>query len=465
MTTVTHETKSPSVWKTLSFSTGLGLANLTGSSIATLLLLYYTAVTGISPWWYALAQTLYAVYNAINDPLVGYLTDKNRPGMLRFGKRFPWIVIGIVGAVVMMQLIYNVPQGFYKNDVVLFFWLLLSLCLFDTFYSIFYVNYMSLSPVTFRTENDRRRLGISNTFASTLMLIFGMILPIVLADKDDPSTFGTFIMISGLLTLVFGAVLLPSVRETPELTKTLVETAEKQKDGNFFGFLWKAVKQKNFMLVVILFLFFNVYTNTAVASMPFFVMNVLGFESEDPMMQMLLTEFAFIFLSLPIWNMVIKRRGFKQTAVIAVTFLCLVSAALMVVPDLLSSTIVFGLLGCAVSGFMALQAPLFNDVLDELSVAIGGHKEGVFTGIQIFFSRFSYVFQGLIVAIVRSLTAFDPTNPETFTPTALFGIRVEMIGVGALLLLVVILLFAKFYNLDQAQMKVIREQLAVIDGQ
>ena len=102
---------------------------------------------------------------------------------------------------------------------------------------------------------------------------------------------------------------------------------------------------------------------------------------------------------------------------------------------------------------------------NELSVVIGGRKEGIFTGIQLFFSRFSYVFQGYIVAIVRSITAFDPTNPATFTPAALFGIRVEMIGVGAILLLITILFFARYYDLDQEKMKVIREKLAVIDGQ
>ena len=81
--------------QTFSYSTGFGLNNLSTGAVTTLLLLYYTGVTGISPWWYAFAQTVYAIYNAINDPLVGFLTDKNRPKMLKLGgKRFPAVKLG-----------------------------------------------------------------------------------------------------------------------------------------------------------------------------------------------------------------------------------------------------------------------------------------------------------------------------------------------------------------------------------
>jgi GPH family glycoside/pentoside/hexuronide:cation symporter len=451
--------------QTFSYSTGFGLNNLTSGAVITLLLLYYTGVTGISPWWYALAQTIYAIYNAINDPLVGFLTDKNRPKMLKMGgKRFPWILIGILGMALTMQLIYTVPHAMYNNDLAIFFWLLISLCLFDTFYSLFYVNHNALGPILFRTDDSLRKLGVINTLMITIMMIVGMILPIALADKSDPSSFNSFVLIMGVLTIIVGGLVLPGVKENETITKVLVDAADASEDQNFIKYLLTAVKQKNYMLLILVFLFFQVFTNTAVGSLPFFVINVLGFESEDPMMQILLVEFALIFLSIPVWNWIIKKRSFNWSFVTSTLVMAIASLTLLFAQDLTQTTIIFAFLGFAVGGFMSLQAPLINNVMDEMTVTLGERKEGVFFGIQKFFERFSLVVGGFIVAVVRSVTHFDPQDPATFTQSALFGIRVEMIGVGALLLIIAILIFKKYFDLTPAKMETVREQLALIDG-
>ena len=458
--------KPRSIAQTISYSTGFGLSNLSTSAVITLLLLYYTGVTGISPWWYALAQTIYAIYNAINDPLVGFLTDKNYPKMLRFGKRFPWIVIGILGMALTMQLIYSVPQALYNNDVAIFFWLLISLCLFDTFYSLYFVNHNALGPILFRTEDNRRKLGSIITLMTTILLIVGMVLPIVLADSSDPSSFNRFILIAGILTILVGGLVLPGVKENKTITKVLTENSDKQQEEekHFFKYLVYAIKQKNFMLVIMALLFFQVFTNAAIGSMPFFVMNVLGYSNTDPMLQMLLTEFAFIFISIPIWTKITKKRGFNWVFVTSGLIVAVVSLALLFTQDLLQSTIVCAFLGFGMAGFMNLQSPMITNAIDELTVKIGHRKEGVFFGIRTFFERFSLVIGSLIVAVVRSITHFNPQDTATFTDSALFGIRIEMIGIGALLLIIAMLLFKKLYDLDTEKMKVVREKLSIIDN-
>jgi GPH family glycoside/pentoside/hexuronide:cation symporter len=259
-------------------------------------------------------------------------------------------------------------------------------------------------------------------------------------------------------------LVLPGVKESKAVTKVLTDAADQGEDQHFMKYLLFAVKQKNYMLVIMAFLFFQVFTNTAVGSMPFFVMNVLGFESEDPMMQMLLAEFALVFISIPVWSKIIKKHGFNWAFVASGVIVAAASLSLLFAQDLLQSTIIFALLGFAVGGFIALQSPMINNVVDELTVKLGQRKEGIFFGIHKFFERFSLVIGGFIVAIVRSVTHFDPQNPATFTDAALFGIRIEMVGVGALLLIVALLVFRKFFDLTPEKMEKVREELAVIDG-
>ncbi|GAH91731.1 unnamed protein product, partial [marine sediment metagenome] len=47
----------------------------------------------------ALGYIIYAIWNSINDPLVGYFTDRPNRFWKRYGKRFPLIIIGGIPAI------------------------------------------------------------------------------------------------------------------------------------------------------------------------------------------------------------------------------------------------------------------------------------------------------------------------------------------------------------------------------
>ncbi|MEZ4681617.1 MAG: MFS transporter [Caldilineaceae bacterium] len=49
------------------------------------LLFFYTDVKRLPAAWSATAFTLYAIYNAVNNPLIGYLSDRTKA---RWGRRF-----------------------------------------------------------------------------------------------------------------------------------------------------------------------------------------------------------------------------------------------------------------------------------------------------------------------------------------------------------------------------------------
>ena len=53
-----------------------------------LLPIFYQDYLGLSAWWITLASAIYAVWNAINDPLFGYITDGTRS---KHGRRIPYM--------------------------------------------------------------------------------------------------------------------------------------------------------------------------------------------------------------------------------------------------------------------------------------------------------------------------------------------------------------------------------------
>ena len=67
-------------------------------------------------------------------------------------------------------------------------------------------------------------------------------------------------------------------------------------------------------------------------------------------------------------------------------------------------------------------------------------------GVQTFFMRFSLIVQALIFAIVHILTGFNPAV-EQQTSLALIGIRLQAAVIPAIVVLIGLIVFLKYYNL------------------
>ena len=65
----------------------LGMATVSGIYSA-LLTIFYQDYLGLSAKWIGIAFAIYAVWNAINDPIFGQITDKTRS---KLGRRIPYL--------------------------------------------------------------------------------------------------------------------------------------------------------------------------------------------------------------------------------------------------------------------------------------------------------------------------------------------------------------------------------------
>ena len=110
----------------------------------TFVFFYYEAELGLNVWYIMLALIFFAIYNAINDPLIGYLTNRPFKFTKKWGRRFPWMIIGGIPLGFSYFLIFSPPKVDPQSGPwVLFAWLLLATCLFDTCNTIFYVNFQA----------------------------------------------------------------------------------------------------------------------------------------------------------------------------------------------------------------------------------------------------------------------------------------------------------------------------------
>jgi GPH family glycoside/pentoside/hexuronide:cation symporter len=140
---------------TLGFKFRYGLAELgfalITSAMQFFLLFYYTDVAGLNP---ALAGVALMVgklsWDAINDPLFGYLSDRTRS---RFGRRRIYMIIGAVPLGFAAWIMFSLPSGLTGASA--FLAVLLSFWLVDSFHTMTSTPYYALTPELTREYIER----------------------------------------------------------------------------------------------------------------------------------------------------------------------------------------------------------------------------------------------------------------------------------------------------------------------
>ena len=106
-----------------SYVTVWGLAELGKSLVAgtfgALLPIFYQDYLGLQARWIAIASVIYAVWNAINDPLFGYITDNTRS---KRGRRIPYLRFTAPFLGLTFILVWLAPRG--AGQIALFWWML-----------------------------------------------------------------------------------------------------------------------------------------------------------------------------------------------------------------------------------------------------------------------------------------------------------------------------------------------------
>jgi len=93
---------------------------------------YYQVELGLGLLYITIASIIFAIWNMVNDPLLGYLTEKPTRWTKKYGFRAPWVVISAIPILIFYVLIWVPPEG--ASTTFIFVWFILITCLFDTFF-------------------------------------------------------------------------------------------------------------------------------------------------------------------------------------------------------------------------------------------------------------------------------------------------------------------------------------------
>nr|MDO8118405.1 MFS transporter [Candidatus Sigynarchaeota archaeon] len=168
MTTTTSDISIKGVF---SYGTAYIADIMSSQFFSFLIFTFYFAIIGVETNLITIGFIIWSMWNAINDPLMGSLSDRTKT---RWGKRKPWIVAGIAPTCLILIFIWMPPM---TSGIDNFWFMLVMILLFDTFFTMYSLNQTALFPEMYQDLHQRAKANQIIQILGVVALIVATLLP------------------------------------------------------------------------------------------------------------------------------------------------------------------------------------------------------------------------------------------------------------------------------------------------
>ena len=457
-----------SVWTKLVYGTGdWGMASF-GTLRQVFYAIFLTDVVRLEPRLASLAALAGIIWDAINDPLVGALSDGIHT---RWGRRRPFLLLFAIPFGLSFLLLWWAPP--WQGQLWLLLHVTLAFMISDTFQTLVIVPFQSLTPDLAPDYDERTSLTGYRMFFNLLASLATAVAAPTIVDaglRAGLSPQQGYLLVAalfgGLAALPFLAIFFV-VRERDNARPP--EAADLRK---MLRITWRNIPFRYATLLYML----NWITFDVVALMlPFFLVywvaggnllataNVLGAEIT---LESVVLGFMLItaVLALPFWTWLARKRSKRSAYIIGMSFWALVQLLVIIVqPGQTGFILVLAVLaGVGVSTAHVLPDAIFPDVIEWDELRTGTRREGLYYGAKNLLRKLTGAVAIFLALQVLGWFGYQapPVHVTQFSQSAvtLTAMRILTGPVGALLLLSAIAV-AAFYPLTRERHARIRRLL------
>jgi len=428
----------------------LGIAMLT-ASIQFFLLYFLTDVVLVDP---ALAGTALLVgkltWDAVNDPLFGWLSDRTRS---RWGRRRPYLLFGAIPLGLTTWLLYSMPSGMAGAKA--FLVVLFSYLLFDTMHTLVSTAYSALSPELTYDYDERTSL-------TTVRMVFSVIGYILGAAATTP--------IAGLLKGLLGSEKagysgMGAVLGLIALTAVLITAIGVKEPGRPesrpsalppLRSVLLTFKNRPFMQLMAA-QFLSSFSFTLLTSLlPFFVIYQVDMEAQ--ISYLMLTMLVMIGLFLYPWKAVSQRinKGPSYALGLLIAALAVIGSFFLPNKPSLVLYVIAALAGLGFSAQWVFPWSMLPDVIETDQVMTGERREGVYYGVWAFLGKLTNALGIAVSGWALKLFGYVPNAVQT--EQARLGIRL-FFGVVPSVVLILSLPLLFWYPITKASHARLRAEL------
>jgi GPH family glycoside/pentoside/hexuronide:cation symporter len=407
---------------------GLGAGISLPSQIAfSAITFFYNVKLGLNPNLIGLAWMIFSIWNAVNDPLFGFIGDSTKSE--KYGRRIPYIRFGapIYGVIFILCWF---PLVDIKNQLALFLNFIIVLFAFDTIFTILGLINFTLPAEMAMTAKERSNLLVYGNILNSIALLISFILPIILLTGNgslvDVSAFLVTMVLVGIISAV---ILFLSSFYLKENKYTQMETSLPVSKG-----IIETFKNKPFLIFEISnfsFTLAQTILTTAIFYYIDYILVVSGLIASIPLLLVFLVIFAFLI----VFNKLIVRYGVKKIFIFSILWTGLSFIILFFLGWILTTALIgFVLIGIGMSGYMLSNQVLIADIVDYDETRTGKRRETTYSGINALLTKPAIsIANWLFLTIISSLGFQEGLQPQEYS--AQLGILIGFTLIPAIFLI------------------------------
>jgi glycoside/pentoside/hexuronide:cation symporter, GPH family len=433
------------------FSTGDLATSLPLAILMFYQFIFLTDVAGLRPDIAGWAVGLGKLWDAVNDPLFGLISDRLRT---RWGRRRGVLLFGAVPLGLSFMLMWLVPP---LDQLGLAVYYTLTFIVFDSVFTFIHVSYNSLTPEMTPDYDERSSLNgyrmIFNIVGTLGAIIFAIVLGWYVTDKR---VFYTILAVGlGLATIVPPLIVFKVTQEKP---------AEEQPQPLPVGEAIRAtLSNRPFWMVMGLYLLSWTTASVLAAVLVYFVQYYLLVPDQANYFVLTFESSAILFIPLWVW---VAQKTDKRRAFIwgSLSWIVVLAALMFVGPGQI--VLVYGLAALGGSGLataFVIPWSMVPDIIEYDQLKTGQRREGAYYSFASLFQKgatgIAMVLMGQMLAwagyITPTLGGALPVQPAA----AITAIR-WFVGPIPIVLLLLGIVFAWRYPITRESHRAMRDEIA-----
>lgn len=374
---------------------------------------FYADDVGAPLGFIALAIAFARAFDAITDPLMGWISDRTKTA---WGRRRPWLAVGAPLCAVAAFALFSPPNEL--TPVTAAWWFLGAFSLYFLFHTIYEIPYLALGSELSMNYHERSSLFgwrtavalVGQTVAGAGLFVFGSDEPA--ANRAAFTGMGMFY--AGLL-VAFYALLIARVRERSEFVR--------RESNPLIPGVRRAVRNGPFRIILLSYVVTSITGAIPATLAPFFVEYVL--QPENPESIVGLTILLYIGMgvfSIPGWVALSKRFGKRTTWLWSFWIGIVASASLFFLGQ--GDTPLFLLLILIVgvgNGSALLHPSMQADIIDYDELLTGKRREAQYNSFWGIVPKFVAIPSAAVPLAVLAQLGYVGNQPQSETVT--FALR------------------------------------------
>ncbi|MFX1316687.1 MAG: MFS transporter [Promethearchaeota archaeon] len=383
------------------------------------------------------AFMFFAIWNAINDPLFGWISDKTKT---KWGRRIPYLAVFTPIMTISFIFIWLSPTKGDIGELGVFFYMLIIICIYDTAYTAALLVWTALGQELSMDHRERASIQVYSLILGVIGTLIALIVPSLFLDQ--PGREG-FIYLS--ITLAF--VQFITMMITAFTIKERLEFSHVDEPMGFFDAFKNTLKRKSFLTTVSMN-FFLIFIQSVLFGNLFFYTYYAVPEVNSDLLLLLVVGFTLAGVGFGTYYTVKvnEEKGVKTAMLRAIILHGLGFLLVGILPGIIA-VIGFFLVGIGIYAAMTLFNVAFAEVIDEDEVDTGRRREAAIMGINALITKPAESLAGGFIAIM--LLFFKYTEPiedvqQPQSDLTILGIKLAMGVIPA----IVAFLAAFIYNMN-----------------